>query len=368
MRQPILLASLLFLLSACPPGQMESTSDTSPSCDGFEGCPCVEEMYCFEGLSCIAGTCWSPIPDTDTDAGTTMDDASTTAIETTSTGGEVTTGEESSTTEDITSSSSSGETSGTSGDASYCGDGVTDEDKGEECDDGQNGDQDDGCTDFCLKPACGDGFVQINAGEHCEDGNTKNGDGCSAFCHNEHIIFVTLNKVSPTLQEIAEFLDSTCSSRDECLEKWCAMEAADAGLEGTFFAWVSTSTMQPADELTENPFDGDYVALYPFQEGPTIIATGSEHLLDPNQDNLNIINSTAWGTVIPGNELALTGTKADGTLDVGGTCDDWMTNDNSSNLTFGRLDSVSEKWTQNGPGPYCSYPAIFHIYCVETSP
>ncbi|HEY8379348.1 MAG TPA: fibrinogen-like YCDxxxxGGGW domain-containing protein, partial [Nannocystis sp.] len=50
-------------------------------------------------------------------------------------------------------------------------------------DDGQNGDNDDGCTDACQPPKCGDGFVQPSLGEECDDGGA-NGDAadCTSAC------------------------------------------------------------------------------------------------------------------------------------------------------------------------------------------
>jgi len=76
-----------------------------------------------------------------------------------------------------------------------CGDEVTD--TGEMCDDGQDGDDTDGCTDACELTMCGDGIVQAPNGtgewgpaddgmEACDDANTDNTDGCTDTCelHN----------------------------------------------------------------------------------------------------------------------------------------------------------------------------------------
>ncbi|MFH1438087.1 MAG: choice-of-anchor Q domain-containing protein [Pseudomonadota bacterium] len=64
-----------------------------------------------------------------------------------------------------------------------CGDGDVDEDEGEECDDGRNGDDDDGCTDACRytchnNAECSDdepcNGVEKCSGEHtCEDGDPE---------------------------------------------------------------------------------------------------------------------------------------------------------------------------------------------------
>ena len=60
-----------------------------------------------------------------------------------------------------------------------CGDGIKHAD--EECDDGDRDNQDE-CTDQCTFPACGDGILHEALGEVCDDGNDVNVDGCSNAC------------------------------------------------------------------------------------------------------------------------------------------------------------------------------------------
>lgn len=60
----------------------------------------------------------------------------------------------------------------------FCGNGVLDADRGEECDDG-NIVWNDGCSNACLLE-CGDGYDSRI--EECDDGNREDGDGCSALC------------------------------------------------------------------------------------------------------------------------------------------------------------------------------------------
>src|SRR5262245_60659552 len=60
-----------------------------------------------------------------------------------------------------------------------CGDGTTDVEQGEECDDGNN-QGGDGCNPGCKLPVCGDGTV--DAGELCDDGNPTDGDSCESDC------------------------------------------------------------------------------------------------------------------------------------------------------------------------------------------
>lgn len=64
----------------------------------------------------------------------------------------------------------------------FCGDGVVDEDLGEQCDDG-NTIGGDGCNRRCrTEPRCGDGNLDAFLGEECDDGNLVSGDGCEADC------------------------------------------------------------------------------------------------------------------------------------------------------------------------------------------
>ncbi|MFT6627079.1 MAG: cysteine-rich repeat protein [Flavobacteriales bacterium] len=59
-----------------------------------------------------------------------------------------------------------------------CGDSITDDEFGEDCDDG-NDVATDGCNN-CLFPSCGDGVVQV--GEDCDDANDDDSDECRSDC------------------------------------------------------------------------------------------------------------------------------------------------------------------------------------------
>jgi len=60
-----------------------------------------------------------------------------------------------------------------------CGDGITDTDLSETCDDG-NTTPGDGCNAACKIEVCGNSVV--DAGEECDDGNTTTDDSCSNDC------------------------------------------------------------------------------------------------------------------------------------------------------------------------------------------
>lgn len=90
----------------------------------------------------------------------------------------------------VTESSSSGESADSSSSgppvpSSECGNGVLE--FGEDCDDAQNGEPDDGCTDACTVPTCGDGWVQPSLGEACDAG--PEGDVfCGPQCGSRHTL------------------------------------------------------------------------------------------------------------------------------------------------------------------------------------
>ena len=65
------------------------------------------------------------------------------------------------------------------GNVHVCGDGFTDPDTDEQCDDGNNIDTD-LCTNACRNATCGDGIRSPYEG--CDDGNDDNDDGCLSTC------------------------------------------------------------------------------------------------------------------------------------------------------------------------------------------
>ncbi len=74
---------------------------------------------------------------------------------------------------------------------SFCGDAVVDSAFGEQCDDGTNDNSYGGCSETCGPgPRCGDGKVDAGQ-EECDDGNRINGDGCNLSCKTERDVVPT---------------------------------------------------------------------------------------------------------------------------------------------------------------------------------
>ncbi len=65
---------------------------------------------------------------------------------------------------------------------SACGDGVPNASAGEACDGGGESVE---CNVDCTEAVCGDSLVNATAGEVCDDGATEDGDGCSSNCQSD---------------------------------------------------------------------------------------------------------------------------------------------------------------------------------------
>src|SRR5690625_133080 len=103
--------------------------------------------------------------------------------------------------------------------AATCGDGVIDEDQGEECDDGENNSDTvpNACRENCKLPSCGDGV--IDDGEECDDG-PEGSETCASTC--ELIETENFRWTSIAIQEpdvYVQALDPECeeSQRDSLL-------------------------------------------------------------------------------------------------------------------------------------------------------
>ena len=114
------------------------------------------------------------------------------------------------------------------GATSFCGDGITDADNGEVCDDGAENSDDWSPTPRCNAicsgdgPHCGDEQLQ-SASEACEDGNREDGDGCSASCQEiEPICGNGITEPGESCDD-GDQLDNECSADcSEVLTQDCA--------------------------------------------------------------------------------------------------------------------------------------------------
>jgi len=152
------------------------------------------------------------------------------------------------------------------------------------------------------------------------------------------LAFVTSTELTPEFGS-AEEADARCGVR-----------AAEAGLSGSFRAWLSDSQSSPSTRFTKP--EGNYVSV-----GGTVIAAGWAGLssgslkttLDYDENNeQTTIGLTTW-----------TGTAADGTA-TGEDCNDWS---GSGKATIGDLTAFGYKWSALPTPGDCT--GFRHLYCFE---
>jgi cysteine-rich repeat protein len=169
---------------------------------------------------------------------------------------------------------------------------------------------------------CGDDT--LDTGEECDDGNTDPGDGCHSDCTLYKVVFVTgASMIGSTLGGVTT-ADDLCNS-----------EAVDAGLAGTFAAWISTSQASAASVLTHADMP------YRLVDG-TVVANDWDDLIDGFITTQ--IDLLADGGPVPNVDLRVwtaTGTSGDFTAP---SCGDWL--GGAPNGRVGRIDwAVANSWT-----------------------
>ena len=138
----------------------------------------------------------------------------------------------------------------------------------------------------------------------------------------------------------------------------CQQLAQQAGLSGTWKAWLSTSAKDAKSKIS----NAKYVRL----DGLTV-ANSKADLLDGSLQNP--INVNEYGVELPLSicdsptcDLAYTGTKPDGTRSSGFMCDDWISE--SAEGKEGYFHSITGEWTAVGN---VSCVSKQRIYCFEVS-
>ncbi len=226
-------------------------------------------------------------------------------------------------------------------------------DDGEECDDG-NTQSGDGCSADCTLEAaeCGNGIIED--GEECDDDNNENYDGCDSECMGESIAFITSQTYSGDLGGLSG------------ADKKCQGLADNAGLHGTYKAWLSDSSTAVKDRFSHSsrPYyrvDGEKIAdnwedLTTCDDPYNCIDAPIQ--IDENGDNVYI-------------EEVFTYTKSDGSINDEthvGECDGWTYGANQPPEdrleTYGaNSHSTGEKWTRYADNHRCDWYA--RLYCFS---
>ena len=150
----------------------------------------------------------------------------------------------------------------------------------------------------------------------------------------------------------------------------CQHLATEAGLAGTFKAWLSDSTTDAYCHI--HNLTGQKVAncgedSLPVTAGPWVRTDGqpfSEKIDQTLSPNYKIYTSPMYDEL--GNKIvtsyAFTGSSAAGTLDAYPNCLDWSSHDGGTNGAAGNTDRTGAFWTL---GLYNACNSLNGIYCFQ---
>lgn len=198
---------------------------------------------------------------------------------------------------------------------------------------------------------CGDG--DLDPGEECDDGNRDDSDGCSNSCvASHHVVFVTQTKWKGDLDGL-EAADGKCNAA-----------AGDAGLDGSYRAWLSTEGNVNAKARIGEGFTG----VYELVDG-TKVADGWAGLTSPPLDHE--INVDEFGNVVMSGSVwtntTTSGESAKG--DLTGHCEGWDTTGNNLGLNMpytGDLSAKDARWTKGDNAQSCNFER--RLYCFQVGP
>ena len=232
-----------------------------------------------------------------------------------------------------------------------CGDGYFNASANEACDDGG---QSANCDADCTLAVCGDGVLNTDAGEACDDGGTADGNGCSATCTLEirRVFQTSLAYTVPQLGSVAG-ADALCQGL-----------AQDAGLTGTFRAWLSDNNSSPATSWT-NVSVGPYALV-----DDTVVANSWADLVDGvllasiDLDEDGVLAGAGNDTCDFSSNVVWTNTTQTGALNSGTLdCGNWNDAGSAAGSAWGLGGRTDTGWTQACSGGNCGGSA--HLYCFE---
>ncbi len=131
----------------------------------------------------------------------------------------------------------------------------------------------------------------------------------------------------------------------------CQAEAEAASLPGTWTAWISNSSTDAQDRITDG--------IYRLRTVTTVVANSKADLTDGtlnNAINLNASGGTETGGV-------WTGTAVDGTEGTS-HCTDWGVH-SADTATIGDSSATDSTWTDNGTSTDCLIDTKYRYYCFH---
>jgi len=224
----------------------------------------------------------------------------------------------------------------------------------EQCDDGNTAGGD-GCSADCLWEECGNGIIDIN--EECDDGNDNDGDGCSFSCTTEYkMVFLTSNTYSGDLGGL-DGADTICNDL-----------AVEAGLHGTYKAWLSDSDVSVSERFTHS--DLPYVLVDKIENilsEETRITIADDWIGLTSGDIRNRINRDEKLDTYGSRQSVWTNTQRDGEIMYtvpAKNCNNWSSSDSAYWGRYGYSFYTYYKWTNSTYDIRCN-TINMRLYCFQ---
>lgn len=152
-------------------------------------------------------------------------------------------------------------------------------------------------------------------------------------------------------------------------DDFCNSSAQTANLGGKWVAWLSTEGPNPMDHKNAKDRLVDVGPWYDMSGKVAVQSLTSLIQKGPNQP-IYLDQTGASILILNENDIVWTGTKVDGTIDIGATCQQdsttssWSTTSTNVKGRVGKAGQVGAAWTELGPGPV-SCDSGAHLYCFE---
>ena len=231
----------------------------------------------------------------------------------------------------------------------------------------QNDSDGDGLGDVCDPQWCGNGIVEV--GEDCDDsdfgGNTCQSLGfpgggtleCTQSCEFDTNLCIPTTEFTSVFITSDRFYGSSMTGGLSGADAKCQAAAVNAGLSGTWFAWLSDTQTNAADRHGHSN-------LPYYQLNGAKVADNWDDLIDGTIDNPISIDEFAEFDPV-GDTGVWTYTLSDGTADLasGNACEDW-TGDLQDSTEIG-ANYRTDSWWTDSINEGCNN--FNRLYCFEQS-
>ena len=137
----------------------------------------------------------------------------------------------------------------------------------------------------------------------------------------------------------------------------CQTHATDAGLDGTYQAWVSNGSVNPSIS-----FDRTSDSIPYYLVNAEKVADNWSDLTDGDIENP--INADENGNIVPSGTRVWTGTRYDVTVGQGSQCNNWVAGGSNQYGSIGSTDNTDALWTYEG-GTAARCNQEHRLYCFQ---